>query len=256
MADSQAGPILPGSDPFGNHCQISSVDQSPHLKTVQWRKQGAEPYTAWHFACVLRLLFSNNFLLLFPLWVCLKCQYKCCWPRGSCLGKSGGQSCVAPTLPSLHVRVASPMQGPLSPEDTVRTAALPAAALFWVSPGLPAPQKPSQALEVMTARTRRDPPLLPLDEATKTGTRHAGSFWDFYFFKIIHTNGYSHKHDFNQNIASLPHQQDGTTQARVCQPLPPPGQTPLVLSTLGTANTPRSRSRCRLHLEQRGSCQN
>lgn len=22
--------------------------------------------------------------------------------------------------------------------------------------------------------------------------------WDFYFFKIIHTNGYSHKHDFNQ----------------------------------------------------------
>lgn len=24
--------------------------------------------------------------------------------------------------------------------------------------------------------------------------------WDFYFFKIIHTNGYSHKHDFNQKI--------------------------------------------------------
>lgn len=114
--------------------------------------------------------------------------------------------------------MASPTQGPLSPEDAVGTAALPAAALFWVSPGLPAPQKPSQALEVMTAR--RDSPVLPL-EATKTGTRHAGSFWDFYFFKIIHTNGYSHKHDFNQNIASLPHQQDGTTQARVCQPLPP-----------------------------------
>lgn len=63
--------------------------------------------------------------------------------------------------------------------------------------------------------------MLPL-EAIKTSTRHAGSFWDFYFFKIIHTNGYSHKHDFNQNIASLPHQQDGTTQAKVCQPLPPP----------------------------------
>lgn len=50
----------------------------------------------------------------------------------------------------------------------------------------------------------------------------AGSFWDFYFFKIIHTNGYSHEHDFNQNTASLPHQQDGTAQARAA--LAPLGQ--------------------------------
>lgn len=97
--------------------------------------------------------------------------------------------------------------------------------------------------------------MLPFDEAIKTGARRAGSFWDFYFFKIIHTNGYSHKHDFNQNIASLPHERDGTTQARVCQPLPPPGQTPVVLSTLGTADAseplvmPPS-------LGTRGSCQN
>lgn len=47
-------------------------------------------------------------------------------------------------------------------------------------------------------------------KVTRTDAGHAGSFQDFYFFKIIHTNGYSHKHDFNQNIASLPHQQDGT----------------------------------------------
>lgn len=123
-----------------------------------------------------------------------------------------GQKGLSHTQPSLLAcENGLPNQGPLSPEDVVGTTALPAAALFWVSPGLPAPQKLSQALKVMRARTRRDPPVLPLDEVIKTGARRAGSFWDFYFFKIIHTNGYSHKHDFNQNIASLPHQQDGTT---------------------------------------------
>uniref|UniRef100_A0A2D4IG90 Uncharacterized protein n=1 Tax=Micrurus lemniscatus lemniscatus TaxID=129467 RepID=A0A2D4IG90_MICLE len=33
--------------------------------------------------------------------------------------------------------------------------------------------------------------------------------WNFYFFKIIHTNGYSHKHDLTQNIASLLHYWEG-----------------------------------------------
>lgn len=146
------------------YAQTLSVDQRPHLKIAQWRRQEAEPYTAWCSPCVLRLLLSNNFLLPFPLWVCLKCQNKCCRPRSS--GRRSGQSCVTPTQSSLQVRVASLTQSPLFPEDSGDCSQL-GAALFWVSPGLPAPQKPSQVLEVMTGKTRGDLPVLPLDEATK-----------------------------------------------------------------------------------------
>lgn len=35
LVESQAGQMVLFSDPFGNHCQISSVDQRLHLKIVQ-----------------------------------------------------------------------------------------------------------------------------------------------------------------------------------------------------------------------------
>lgn len=46
----------------------------------------------------------------------------------------------------------------------------------------------------------------------------------FYFFKIIHTNGYSHKHDFNQNAASY-HISRTAPAGQVAVPRAP-GQTP------------------------------
>lgn len=93
-------------------------------------------------------------------------------------------------------------------------------------------------------------------KATETDAGPAGSFWDFYFFKIIHTNGYSHKHDFNPNIASLPHQQDGTRTGRTLGPTSP-GQTPTARARHGPgAASSLAAARCRLRLEQGDSCQN
>lgn len=82
--------------------------------------------------------------------------------------------------------------------------------LLWI----PLPQMPRcysmKMLPELVAPALCIPPE-SLRHFTPQAQRTAWGLWDFYFFKIIHTNGYSHKHDFNQNIASLPHQQDGTT---------------------------------------------
>lgn len=83
------------------------------------------------------------------------------------------------------------------------------------------PRPPQGPRPPGTPRGRPLQPESPRGKATQTDAGPAGSFWDFYFFKIIHTNGYSHKHDFNQNIASLPHQQDGTRAGRDAAPSHP-----------------------------------
>ena len=83
------------------------------------------------------------------------------------------------------------------------------------------PGPPSKDHPPPGAPQGRDPPVSPRGKATKTDAGPAGSFWGFYFFKIIHTNGYSHKHDFNQNIASLPRQQDGTRAGQGAAPSRP-----------------------------------
>ena len=99
----------------------------------------------------------------------------------------------------------------------------------WGGWGVPGPRLPEGAPPASSAAAGSQPPGLPTagpgppqtgrrptrdpgNKAVNTDAGRAGSFWDFYFFKIIHTNGYSHKHDFNQNIASLPHQQDGSAR--------------------------------------------
>lgn len=111
-------------------------------------------------------------------------------------------------------------------------------------------ERPGDHAPTQAVRARTETRHSPVDDASETDAGPASSFWGFYFFKIIHTNGYSHKHDLTKILLAYHISRTAPAQA---------GQRPhphdrrrrpdLPLAPAGRRARPPS-------LGTRGSCQN
>lgn len=180
--------------------------------------------------------------------------------RSPRVGRSGppGAACVGRGTSGLHSSPRS--QAPGAREQSAAgqrpgaaSARPPHACCARSTSGSQPPSEgrvPGTTAPTRATRARTETRQSPVDEASETDAGPASSFWGFYFFKIIHTNGYSHKHDLTKIL--LAYHISRTAPAQV-------GQRPHTHDRRRRPDrslAPASRCARPPSLGTRGSCQN